>query len=74
MALKLRFLESERPGLSQAWVCLGDHSVARDGTVLVSPSCAGSAELDCWIDQLKSELEEIRKQGKEKFTALMKEK
>lgn len=66
LALKFQG-QMDRPGSANAWVSLGDHGVDESGWPLVTPSAAGEAEFDGYIDRLHDELEEIRKRGHRKF-------
>lgn len=59
--LKLDYSASERPGDAKAYIRL-----AGSGTD-VAPQVKGSAELDAQIDQMHSELEEIRATGRALF-------
>ena len=66
--LKLKFEgHPDFPGGASAWITLGDHSIDEDGRDLVTPSAAGEAEFDGYIDHLHAELEELRKRGRRRF-------
>jgi hypothetical protein len=66
--LKLKFeAHPDFPGDAHAWISLEDHSRDENGWPLITPSAAGEAELDGYIDHLHAELEELRKRGQRRF-------
>lgn len=45
------------------------YSQAEDGHVLLTPQCMTPTELDEQVDQMKSDLEEIRQEGHRRFAS-----
>ena len=51
----------------QAHVVVATHTTLEDGLVAISPQCVGPDELRGAVNQLKSELDKILKEGERQF-------
>ena len=70
--LQLLFLESQEsmPYPAKSYVCIGGpYSRGKNEEPLLTPECFNTTELNCWIDDLKRQLDEIKKEAQRKYAA-----
>ena len=70
--LQLLFLGSREsmPCPAKSYVCLGGpYSRGKNEEPLLTPECVNTTELNCWIDDLKRQLDEIKKDAQRKYAA-----
>lgn len=63
---------NEEPGTIH--ICLETWMEEKDGTVLISPDCINSNELEAYVDMLIKELQNLKGKGKSYFTKWSKDR
>ena len=68
--LKLKF---EKPNVrstdGNSWIVPGKYTMDADGWPLLTPHCGTLVEIEWHIDRMHTELEEVRKQARQKYAA-----
>ncbi len=71
--LKLRFERPDSRGTAgNAWIVPATRRVDEKGCALLTPHLASLSATEAHIDEIKAELEDIRKQARKKFAAAAK--
>ena len=70
-SLELQFLEPSKDDLpveNVARIYVKKRSFDEEGRVFITPHCVSMSELEHYIEQLKRELDDLKKKAKKKFT------